>query len=809
MRDTGFGWQSIRLRLFFVFALVVLGAGYYATSDLLRQMRAGAEFRRLAVLGELSIASSAVVHELQKERGLSAGYIASKGARFRSELDSQRKQSLAASAAMDETLSGADLTEFDADIRSSVESARTRVENLSSIRNNISAGAATPGQSFTAYTSAIDDLLAIVEKSAASAIDAEISREITAYLMYLNAKEQAGRERATLNGVFASNSFDPSTFRRFLTLLATQSTYLHAFAIYADPEAGARHKALMEAAPSREVERMRQLALDNALGGDIDVDPSVWFMQITAKIDGMKSVEDYLAGRIANLSKQMSDRAIYQVALSFTTMLVMTALALIFGWVVRNMLRTLHATAVNAKRIASGDLDNSITVSRRDELGEIDSALSEVQRNVHAMMDDVVTLGDAAVSGTLSARADANRHQGGYRKIVEGVNATLDAVVGPLNVAADYVDRISRGAIPPHITDSYNGDFNSIKNNLNTAIDAISALVADAAMLSRAAVDGQLETRADATRHQGDYRKIVDGVNSTLDAVIAPIHDVKAVMLALSQGNLTKRIDARYAGDFEVLENAVNESLETLGTIIEQVRSAADALSNAAGQVSSTAQSLSQSSSEQAASVEESSASIEEITASINQNSENAKITNSMATRSSTEAVEGGEAVKSTVTAMKDIAGKIGIIDEIAYQTNLLALNAAIEAARAGEHGKGFAVVAAEVRKLAERCQVAAQEIGQLSSKSVDLAERAGKLFDSMLPSIRKTSDLVQEIASASQEQSTGVVQINSAMGQLNRTTQMNASASEELAATAEELGGQAGQLQETMAFFTVESDNR
>ncbi len=192
------------------------------------------------------------------------------------------------------------------------------------------------------------------------------------------------------------------------------------------------------------------------------------------------------------------------------------------------------------------------------------------------------------------------------------------------------------------------------------------------------------------------------------------------------------------------------------------------------------------------------------MSASINQNSENAKITDAMASKSSAEAGEGGEAVKSTVQAMKNIAGKIGIIDDIAYQTNLLALNAAIEAARAGEHGKGFAVVAAEVRKLAERSQVAAQEIGELAGNSVHLAERAGKLLDEMVPSINKTSDLVQEIASASQEQTAGVGQINNAMGQLNKATQQNASASEELAATAEELGGQAGQLQELMDFFSL-----
>ena len=280
--------------------------------------------------------------------------------------------------------------------------------------------------------------------------------------------------------------------------------------------------------------------------------------------------------------------------------------------------------------------------------------------------------------------------------------------------------------------------------------------------------------------------------------------DLAAVLIRVADGDLTVQVTTRPGDDSSAL-HALKTMVDKVSNIIGEVNTASEALNNAADQVSQTAQSLSQSSSEQAASVEETTASIEEMTASINQNTENAKITDNMATKSSHEAAEGGEAVKQTVDAMKQIAGKIGIIDDIAYQTNLLALNAAIEAARAGEHGKGFAVVAAEVRKLAERSQVAAQEIGELAGSSVKMAEKAGKLLDEMVPSITKTSDLVQEIAAASQEQSAGVGQINGAMGQLNQTTQQNASASEELAATAEEMGGQAGQLQELMSFFKID----
>jgi methyl-accepting chemotaxis protein len=465
----------------------------------------------------------------------------------------------------------------------------------------------------------------------------------------------------------------------------------------------------------------------------------------------------------------------------------------------------LNVAANYVDRISKGDIPAKITDSYNGDFNTIKNNLNTCIDAVNKLVADANLLSVAAVEGKLSTRADAAQHQGDFRKVVAGVNSCLDAVIGPLNVAANYVDRISKGDIPAKITDSYNGDFNLIKNNLNVCIDAVDKLVADAKSLSAAAVAGKLETRADATQHQGDFRKIVEGVNATLDAVVSPIQDVQRVMGAMEQGDMTETIVKPYQGDFAVLKDAINNTISKLSETIAQIITAADALSNASGQVSATAQSLSQSSSEQAASVEETTASLEQMTASVAQNTENAKVTDNMATKAAKEAGEGGEAVGKTVDAMKSIADKIGIIDDIAYQTNLLALNAAIEAARAGEHGKGFAVVAAEVRKLAERSQVAAQEIGQLAGSSVKMAEQAGSLLKEMVPTIQKTSDLVQEIASASQEQSTGVGQINNAMGQLNKATQQNASASEELAATAEELGGQAGQLQQLMEFFSVD----
>ncbi len=320
--------------------------------------------------------------------------------------------------------------------------------------------------------------------------------------------------------------------------------------------------------------------------------------------------------------------------------------------------------------------------------------------------------------------------------------------------------------------------------------------------LVRAATQGDFSQRLKPNNTSGFFSTLSSGMNQLLETNEQGLTDIARVLRAFADGDLTQRITHSYAGLLGTVKDSANATAENLTRVMAEVRDAADALSGAAHQVSATAQSLSQAASQQAASVDQTTSAIALISTSINQTSDNAKVTDGMASKASQEASDGGAAVNKTVSAMKQIAAKIGIVDDIAYQTNLLALNAAIEAARAGEHGKGFAVVAAEVRKLAERSQEAAKEISELAGSSVTTAERAGKLLDEIEPSIQKTSELVQEIAAASEEQSHSVVHIGEAMGQLSKSTQQNASASEQLAATSEELSAQAGQLQQSIGFF-------
>lgn len=464
------------------------------------------------------------------------------------------------------------------------------------------------------------------------------------------------------------------------------------------------------------------------------------------------------------------------IILVLSAVVIVMVFAVFFGiFVSRIISKPIKQLSEAANSLAGGDTGIKLfDFDQKDEVGLMYNSFKAILTNIRALIEDVNALSESAIQGKLSVRADATKHQGDYKKIVEGINETLNAIVEPIYESTAVLGEMAKGNLNTCVTGDYKGDYAVLKNALNETIDALKSYIGE----------------------------------------------ISKVLGEMSEGELDVTITSDFKGDFIELKKSINTIIESLNAILSDINIAAEQVAGGTRQVSDGSQSISQGATEQASSIEELTASITQIAAQTKQNAANADKANELGNMAKTDAAAGNGQMKNMQRAMADInaaavdIGKIiKVIDDIAFQTNILALNAAVEAARAGIHGKGFAVVAEEVRNLAARSAAAAKETTALIEGSIEKTEAGTKIADEtaaalegIVAGVDKAVQLVGEIAVASNEQATAIAQVNKGIEQMSQVVQTNSATAEEAAAASEELSGQAELLKNMVGRFRLKS---
>jgi methyl-accepting chemotaxis protein len=497
------------------------------------------------------------------------------------------------------------------------------------------------------------------------------------------------------------------------------------------------------------------------------------------------------------------------------------SICVLLGWYAVRTLRTRlggepDEVAAAARRLAHGDLSQQIAVLPGDTTS-IAAAMSQMQTSLEAFVTEEKQLAGQHAAGFTDHAMDVSRFEGAYRDMAESINAITREHVAVVMRVVELMRSYAGGDFStdmealPGKRAQINEAMSAVKRNLLSINEEIQNLVT-------AAARGDFSARGNSQAYSHRFKDMVEGLNTLMQTAQAGLSDVGRVLTALAEGDLTQRIDAQYQGTFGELKDDANRTVQSLAEIVGRIRQSTVSITTASKEIAQGNADLSGRTEQQAGSLEETASSMEELTSTVKQNAESAREANKLAVDAAHVAVTGGEVVNQVIATMgsinessRKIVDIIAVIDGIAFQTNILALNAAVEAARAGEQGRGFAVVATEVRNLAQRSAVAAKEIKSLIGASVEkvdvgtrLVDQAGETMSRVVDGIKRVSDIVGEIAQASQEQSAGIGQVNEAVAQMDESTQQNAALVEQAAAAAESLRDQADSLLDAVARFRL-----
>jgi len=852
--------SSLRSKLILIAAIPALALLYFAGSGVIERQSTSKEMVKLESLVDVSVKIGALVHEMQKERGMSASFLSSKGVKFAAELPEQR-------AKTDKTVETlqATLKNFEPGSDGLMTLLTTAMSNLSELaakRGSISALGIDAIQSSAYYSKTIGSLLDVPAQVSTLSSHSEISRLASSYSGLLKAKERAGMERALLATVFAADQFTPDTLNRFLKIFSAQDVYTDMFFTYALDSQKAFYKAKVAGSAVDEVAKIEKIAMDKGTEPGLGVDPLYWFKAATEKINLIKEVENKLSGDLLDATGKFKSDA-QRMAIFFTVLTVLaTLMTVVLTFLIsRGILSSINTLQQVARAIENGDLSSNIDIRQKDELGDLLRSMSIMQqqlltritkdRKEHDESLRIKIALDGITSSVMVADNERNiiymnpaalmmmRHaESDISKVLPKFNANklsgakMDVFHKNPDHQRQLLDTLSstlRSEI--HIgSRTFDLIVNPINNERGQRIGSVVewkdrtaevVIEQEVAKVVSGAVLGDFNQRIDEADKDGFILQLAQGVNELMETSSTGMNEVVRVLGAMSRGDLTETIDSNYSGIFKQLKDDSNYTVGTLKFIVNQIKEASAAIDIAAKEIAAGNNDLSHRTEEQAASLEQTAASMEELTSTVQANSQNAKHANRLAVGATDIAGKGVKVVGQVISTMEGINESsrkvvdiISVIDGIAFQTNILALNAAVEAARAGEQGRGFAVVAVEVRNLAQRAAAAAAEIKGLIGDSVEKVEdgtklvaQAGKTMEEIVNAIRGVTVIMSEISSASMEQTSGIEQVNQAIGQMDDVTQQNAALVEQAAAAAESMEEQTQNLAVTVGHFKLDDN--